>query len=215
MPVRRITNGGRKVIGKFPSIKNDKMVWWESQLERDYLYLLEIDPDVLGYEEQPLKVRYSLNGEIRKYTPDLRVVRHNRRQIVEIKDEKTANEEEYVELFRRVAPICQQKGYEFVVVTERAIRNQPMLKNIKLIYKYAKTVVSSEHQIYIHVLFERKEILTLEEVIQGLALRGIKENVAYACIYNGILSVDLSQPINAKSAVHLTLPSSAYRRKTA
>ena len=69
MGVRRITNGGRKVIGKFPSIKNGRMVWWESQIERDYLYLLEIDPDVVSYEEQPLKIRYYLDGEPHLYTP--------------------------------------------------------------------------------------------------------------------------------------------------
>ena len=62
MRVRRITNGGRKVIGKFPSIKNGGMVWWESQIERDYFYLLEFDSDVIIYWAQPLKIRYYLDG---------------------------------------------------------------------------------------------------------------------------------------------------------
>ena len=51
---RKITNrGSKKVIGKFPSLKMNTTIWWESQLERDYIYLLEIDPDVTAYQGQP------------------------------------------------------------------------------------------------------------------------------------------------------------------
>ncbi|MGQ4648881.1 hypothetical protein [Lyngbya aestuarii] len=57
---RKITNAGnRKVIGKFPSLKMNAVIWWESQLERDYIYLLEIDPEVLSYGEQPLTISYT------------------------------------------------------------------------------------------------------------------------------------------------------------
>ena len=42
MSVRKIINkGNRKVIGRFPSLKLKRNVWWESQLERDYIYILE------------------------------------------------------------------------------------------------------------------------------------------------------------------------------
>jgi hypothetical protein len=57
---RKITNkGSLKVIGKFPSLKMNTAIWWESQLERDYIYLLEIDPDVLFYQGQPFTITYS------------------------------------------------------------------------------------------------------------------------------------------------------------
>jgi hypothetical protein len=215
MGVRRITNGGRKVIGKFPSIKNGRMVWWESQIERDYLYLLEIDPDVVSYEEQPLKIRYYLDGEPHLYTPDLRVIRRDKQQIVEVKDKKAAVREEYVELFRRVAPICQDQGYEFVVVTDQDIRIQPKLDNIKLICKYAKASVTSVHQILLYSLFADMASLTLEEIIGGFASKGIPNSVVYALIYRGILSVDLMQPIGKTSVAQMSLPLTSQRRKTA
>ena len=215
MGVRRITNGGRKVIGKFPSIKNGRMVWWESQIERDYLYLLEIDPDVVSYEEQPLKIRYYLDGEPHLYTPDFRVIRRDKRQIVEVKDKKAAVREEYVELFRRAAPICQEQGYEFVVVTDLDIRIQPKLDNIKLIYKYAKAAVTSLHQILLYSLFADMASLTLEEIIGGFASKGISGSVVYALIYSGILSIDLMLPIGKASTVRLSLSLPSQRRKTA
>jgi len=191
------------------------MVWWESQIERDYLYLLEIDPDVVSYEEQPLKIRYYLDGEPHLYTPDFRVIRRDKQQIVEVKDKKSAGKEEYVELFRRAAPICQEQGYEFVVVTDHDIRIQPKLDNIKLIYKYAQASVTSMHQILLYSVFADSETLILEEIIGGFASKGIPSSVVYALIYLGILSIDLMQPIGKASAVHLSLSLPAQRRKTA
>jgi len=62
-PVRKITNTGtKKNIGRFFSWKMRDGIWYESLLERDYMYLLEIDPDVLSYCSQPLKITYRLEN---------------------------------------------------------------------------------------------------------------------------------------------------------
>ena len=128
MAVRRITNGGRKIIGKFPSIKMGRAVWWESQIERDFIYYPEMDPGVIAFKEQPLKIRYLLDGKIHSYTPDFLLERADRKQIVEVKDEKAAASEEFNLLFRCVAPICKANGYEYLVITDREIRRQPRKK---------------------------------------------------------------------------------------
>ncbi len=213
--VRRITNGGRKVIGKFPSIKNNSMSWWESQLERDYHYLIEFDPDVVSYETQSLKIEYFADGKIHRYTPDFRVIRSNKKQIVEVKDEKKARKEEYVTLFGKVRPICEREGYQFVVVTDKDIRVQPRLNNVKLIYKYAKTRVTTAHQILVYEIFANRETLQLGEIIEGFSLKGMRAATVYALIFKGILWIDLSQPINPGSAVRLSLALPKSRSKAA
>jgi hypothetical protein len=49
-PARKITNTGtRKNIGKFASDKTSAVIPYESHLERDYIYFLEIDPDVINF----------------------------------------------------------------------------------------------------------------------------------------------------------------------
>ena len=89
MAVRKISNKGtKKVIGKFASLKMKRVIWWESQLERDYIYLLEFDPDVASYDEQPLRIEYYLNGKKHRYTPDFLVRKGNKRIIVEVKQEE-------------------------------------------------------------------------------------------------------------------------------
>ena len=38
MPVRKVRNHGNNIIGKFPSRKMERMISFESTIERDYLY---------------------------------------------------------------------------------------------------------------------------------------------------------------------------------
>src|SRR5919206_3283789 len=138
MPVRKITNaGGMKKVSKFPSIKLKRVVKCESPLERDYVYLLEFGRANF-YEEQPLRIRYYMDGDKRHYTPDFLVEMGDKKLIVEVKPAVKIVEEEYQTLFRIVSQICRQEGYDFVVVTDHMIRVQPRLQNIKILYRYAK-----------------------------------------------------------------------------
>ncbi len=67
---RTISNAGsNKVIGKFPSVKMNEVQSWESQIERDYIYLLEIDTDVISYKSQPFCLNYILEGKKENIPP--------------------------------------------------------------------------------------------------------------------------------------------------
>ena len=60
-------------------------IMWESQLERDYIYLLEIDTDIVAYCEQPFTIAYDRHNRRKKYTPDFLVERKCSKQVVEVK----------------------------------------------------------------------------------------------------------------------------------
>jgi hypothetical protein len=50
------------------------MTAFESSLERDFLLLLDFNPDVEFFEEQPVKIVYhGAKGRRRTYTPDVLV----------------------------------------------------------------------------------------------------------------------------------------------
>ena len=68
MPVRKIPRyGAQKNIGKFSSVKTGRVAWYESLLERDYMYLLDFDPCVTFWHEQPLRLRYTFAGKTHFY----------------------------------------------------------------------------------------------------------------------------------------------------
>lgn len=209
MVARNITNAGSmKLIGKFPSLKMGRIVWYESLLERDYMYLLEIDPEVISYREQPFRIRYFLAGKNRHYTPDLLIHRKSEEYVVEVKPKKKAMEQKYLILFQTAAHICRQEGYEFHVATDIIIRSQPRLSTVKFLYKYARTPISPQHQIYCHELFVEAQELPLSEIIKFFATKAIGPQVVYALIFHGVLSINLMEPLSPMSIVRL--PATAY-----
>lgn len=205
MSVRDITNrGSKKIIGKFPSYLMGTIVMWESKLERDFLYLLEFDPDVLSYTGQPVRILYNFAGKLCRYTPDFLVVRKHKRQIIEVKPKDRIFKGDNEQRFRIISQVCRAVGYEFKVVTEANIRVQPRLNDIRLLWKYARTPFTPQHQLYCKELLGDGREMYLGDVMQALESRGISRRVIYSMMYHKILAVDLMHPINADSIVQLT-----------
>lgn len=206
MGVRKITNkGGKKVIGKFPSLKMRRLICWESQIERDYIYLLEFDPAVISYAEQPLRISYYLDDKERHYTPDFLVKRSDKNLIVEVKQEVEAQKEENQQLFRIASAICARDNYEFVLVTDTMIRVQPRLDNIKLLTRYQRVPIHDpQYQIICYELFSKCSEVCFGEVMQFFASRSIGKQIVFSLLYWGILAVDLTQPITVESAVRFS-----------
>lgn len=202
--VRKITQSGRKIIGIFPSLKMRKSIWWESMIERDYIYLLEIDPEVKSYKEQPFKINYILNGKKHIYTPDFLVERTDKKQVIEVKPEVKTKSPEFVIFYKCISKVLQKEGYEYMVVTDQKIRIQPKLDNVKLLHKYARISISINNQIDIHNYFSKRNESTLREIETFFISKGVETQILYALIYWGILSTDLSKPINSSSVVTLS-----------
>lgn len=73
---RKITMKSRSLSGIIPSSKNENGIWFESALERDFALILENNPDVLHYQEQPITLEYIVEDRTRTYTPDFYVEFH-------------------------------------------------------------------------------------------------------------------------------------------
>lgn len=205
MPVRTISNaGGLKRIGTFPSLKVGKLVWWESPLEKDYIHLLEPDRTVKFYQEQPLKIRFVLDGKEHLYTPDFMVWRGPKIQIVEVKPEDKVYQEKYQRLFRIVSQACNEEGYEFLVVTDSMIRVQPKLNNIKTFWRYAGVPISSAQQLHhCRDIFSQTPEMPLGKVLESLAARQIYKPTVYGLLYWGILEINLLEQISKESRIRL------------
>lgn len=87
MPARDIRRPGHRGLrGFYPSHKTGRAVAFESRLERDLFLLLDADPDVVAFDEQPVTIAFELRGEKRRYTPDCHVVRRSQPdELVEVK----------------------------------------------------------------------------------------------------------------------------------
>lgn len=135
---RVITRSVHRIKGRFPSLKMGRSVHWESQLERDLIYLLEFDPEVQAYREQPTTLSLMVEGKPRRYTPDFLVQKPHGLYVVEVKPAEKARQPEYIALFAAAAESLRSLASSFQILTETEIRVQPRLDNIRLLLRYQR-----------------------------------------------------------------------------
>ena len=62
-----VSRSSARPKGKYPSWKVRRMVQWESENELNAFRLLDCDPDVTCFNEQPCEVKYVLGGQVRSH----------------------------------------------------------------------------------------------------------------------------------------------------
>ncbi len=148
MPVRTVPKNYRNLTGLVHSTRTQSSSMFESTLERDFLLLLDFDPAVARYEEQPVMVEYDdSDGRRHRYTPDILVHYHRdsvsgstlRPLLGEIKyrDDLRQHWVEYKPKFKAAYRYAKARGWRFQLITEREIRT-PYLANVKFLRSYRR-----------------------------------------------------------------------------
>lgn len=203
MPTRTIRAGHRGIRGRFPSRKAGRMVAFESRLERDHLLLLEADPNVKTFEEQPVTIEFEGARGRRRYTPDCRVEYiDGTTELVEVKyaadldaldAEARADLAEAQDAARRH---CARFGWRFRVVTDRDIRT-PALVRAETLRMYARapsTLPTLRPRIEAHL--GGREGVTLAELVATVAHPETR-----ACVLHLVWVGELVAPSAEDSAV--------------
>lgn len=155
MPVRRVTHHGGNIIGKFPSLKMGRMIGFESSLERDYVYMLDFDADILSFAEQPLTIEYPHDSKVLHYTPDFHVLYTDRRNmLIECKPSHLVKSDDNQRKFRAAREWCAEHGWGFRIVTDTQLRTGYRLANIKSLTSYARHVIPPHIQGRLYASFE-------------------------------------------------------------
>lgn len=179
MPVRKVSNRGGNIIGKFPSLKMKRMVQFESTIERDYVYVLDYEVDVTSFEEQPFVIEYRYADKTRRYTPDFHVVRSGRNVLVECKPADLVSTDENQRKFAAARQICALREWEFEIVTDIQLRSGSRLSNIKLLRQYACHTIRPEMKGWIYTLLQNAPIPPTINQIQSAASHPV---LVFACL---------------------------------
>ena len=135
---RHLKHSRVKNLFKFVSAKMNTVFTVESSLEFDTCFHLEYSPAVKAFEAQPEGFYYAFEGRDCPYTPDFRVVdQQGNASLIEVKPSDKIADPDFLQRF----PIKQQKAFELSsplkLVTERQIRIDPILGNLKLLHRYS------------------------------------------------------------------------------
>ncbi len=196
MPVRKVSNRGRRnTIGSFPSIKMKRMIAYESLIERDYIYVLDFEQDVLEYEEQPLSIEYRYEDKQRHYTPDFSVKKVNQRIIVECKPKVFVDTAENQRKFDVARSWCEESGYQFQVVVESELREGLRLENIKMLTRFARQVVEPRIRAGLYsTLYSTEGELTINDL--AVQLSPINPSAAIPSILHMAFHHEIVVPLN-------------------
>lgn len=180
---------------------------WESQIERDFLYLLEFDTDVLSFREQPVEIMYAYETKKSRYYPDFYVERNSCKELVEIKPSSKLNDMENKMKFIAGEEYCRKIGWTFRVVTDEQIREGSLLENVKLLSRYAAVIVPVEFQMHAEALVKTNGCkIRLDELIaQSQANFGrVAVGNIYSLLYHQSLYADLKKPLSGQTAITLS-----------
>ncbi len=217
MPVRVVPKNYRSLTGLVPNSRTQSMTAFESSLERDFLLLLDFDPDVKCFEEQPVKIIYDdANGRRRTYTPDVLVryrndspqAKHTKPLLCEVKyrDDLRQHWAEYRPKFRAAGRYARQQGWRFRLVTERHVRT-PYLENVKFLRPYRTLPVNDSYRTQL-----LSTLATLEATDPASLLAAVFEDrwqqaqllpMLWQLVATRQIGADLEQPLTMQSGLWL------------
>jgi len=117
---RSVSPGVASENGAFASRKLGRLVEYESALEHDFLQLLEGTGTVVFYQEQPFRVPYEADSEVRHTYPDVFfVLDDGRGVVVEVAPNfEMAQQENWVK-WHGLRVFCRERGYGLLITDGR------------------------------------------------------------------------------------------------
>ncbi len=191
----------KQTVGNFSSCKMKTSVWYDSALNRDFMYWLEFDPEVVSYTTPAISFDYYELGKLQQYIPDFQVIRCQKKQIIDVKSKKTLESDRYKLLYQRLLNICDGAGWTFVALSELEVRREPIFSNIKLLYRYARESFSIDEYRDCLEIIRSQVPASLADIYQILDCHKIPRNVLLKLIFCCSVEIDLKQPIQLDSAI--------------
>ncbi|MCR9967356.1 TnsA endonuclease N-terminal domain-containing protein [Vibrio antiquarius] len=204
-PARKLTKSRGKNIHRFASAKMGKRVTVESALECDVCYCFDFEKDIIRFCAQPIRYSYYYNGKWRTYVPDFLVQFDTGEYVLyEVKPDNIASSSDFLDEWNAKQQAAQTRGLELELVEEKQIRVKNLLKNLKLMHRYAsRDCLSDKHNLVLNIL--RKNGSQSAQYLSdktGLSRRAIMP-VLCNLLSRNLLETDLDTPISFQSEFEL------------
>ncbi len=217
---RRVVTGRRHRPTYLVPVRTSRLqIPCKSALERDYVRVVSVEPDVGAVRAQPHTLRLRSGSVEVRYTPDLAVERlvagGDGRSVgfAEVKPAKFAERPEESPgedgASRRydewrpglVAAAYAHLRLDYRVVTEEEVYDGARLSNALLIARHACVPVPEAVALRVRLLLTTGAAATAGECLAGAAEDGAATAHLLALAYRGFLSMDLRRPFGPDSGL--------------
>ena len=191
---RVVTRSRFRPTGKYPSWKMERMLQWESINELNAFRLLDCDPRVTVFTEQPCEIVYFDGTETRRHYPDIYVEIDSNQELWEVKAECEASQREVSTRTELLTSGLQQYGFTYRVVLDHELAQQPRLDNAKTLLRYGRRTASDNEREYVRLVLESKGHLNWSELCEG-AFGTHSREIVCRLVLEGGLSFDVDSPL--------------------
>jgi hypothetical protein len=189
-----ISRSNARSTGKYPSWKMGRMIHWESINELNAFRLLDCDPNVTSYCEQPCQIVYVMDEVERVHYPDIFVTTTAGKQLWEVKLRSNACEPEVLARANFLSQALPRWGYEYRTVFGEDLARQPRLNNANLLLRLGKRLVSDcEWEGVRRTLADQGELVWSEAISGNYGTRG--REILSSLVLRGVLTIDMNSPI--------------------
>ncbi|CAM4405644.1 Tn7 transposase TnsA N-terminal domain-containing protein [Paenibacillus alkaliterrae] len=184
-----------------------------SDLEYDHWILVEGDPDIVCFCEQPKQIQVQIDGSIVESILDMWIQRKEGAELfVEIKyaaelDPKHRNfSERSFKQTKAQQKWCEENGFKYEIRTDKEIRVNPVyLDNLKMILPYvrqrAKPIETDYHRILTLLKKSPSTLLQMEQYFLDIPKQRIREAIC-RMIYTGTIRSNIdTAPFNNNTEV--------------
>lgn len=205
---RRIVSRSRaRPTGKYPSWKMGRMIQWESHNELNAYRLLDANPAVRAFYEQPLAIRYRLDGVEHIHYPDTLVEIGGSRELWEIKPAFEAARPEYVARTKFLTDALCSNGFTYRMVLAEDLGREPRLSNVLTLLKYGRQPLGLVEREHIRNVLKA----TGGSIPWGAATSGVLGRRGHFVLarlaLEGVLGTDIEQPLNSHTLFTAQSPS--------
>lgn len=182
--------------GKYPSHKMQRMLQWESVHEANAMRLLDANPNVLSFHEQPCEIIYQLDGIVHRHYPDLLFKDQHNQTLVEVKSGADAKAPETARRTAFLTKALPNFGYSYQVMIAEDLATQPRLDNIKRLLKMRVRQLSAIDREVLRLAFQQQPTQRWGD-FEYTQLTHISH-----LILQGLLLIDMTKPIDSNALIH-------------
>jgi hypothetical protein len=171
------------------------MMHWESSNELNAFRLLDCDPNVTSFSEQPCQIVYVMDGVERIHYPDILVTTSGGKQLWEVKPRSNALEPEVLARAAFLSRVLPHWGYEYRTVLAEDLAGQPRLNNVILLLNLGKrTVTDCEWEDVRRTMAEHASLVWSEACAGNCGPKG--REILCSLVLRGVLAIDMNVPIS-------------------
>jgi hypothetical protein len=171
------------------------MMHWESGNELNAFRLLDCDPNVASYSEQPCRIAYVMDGVEKIHFPDILVTTTGGKQLWEVKPRSNTLDPEVFGRAAFLSQVLPRWGYEYRSVLAEDLARQPRLGNANLLLSLGKRTVSDCEWEGVRQTMAEQVSLTWAEACAGnYGPKG--REILCSLVLKGMLTIDMNVPIS-------------------